>query len=565
VDANTDYRLNSLNFSLMKKLFTLCSLVVSTPMWAQWTSVTSANTPICTYTGKQADPRMIEDKNGGSYIAWKDWRNKNIPDIFLQHLDKDGNVLWIKDGLNLCVDPADQSTPSLTLDQDGGVIVTWSDLRSGIERDIYAQRVSADGIIKWSFNGVPVSDKVDREHNEKIISDDANGAFIVWEELTSGVWDISVQHLDSTGARLWGNGGMKISANNSYKINGRMQIDKKGGAFVTWQQQGSNGEYEIYAQRLSGNGSTLWGANGKQITNITDAQINPKIDPDPSIGGIYISWIDKRGGTDYDIYAQRLDSNGTTQWGLNGKPVINAVTNQSAQDVISNNNVNGLVVVWKDKRNGNDDIFIQKLDKAGNKLWGANGKAISIAPFDQINPSITGDQDRGVLVTWEDRGLFGNANIRGQRVDSLGNMMWANNGILVSNANGDQTGPKNIPDGDNGMIVVFEDERIPTDRNIYAQRITANGVLIPLINNFPIDEVFRIYPNPFTNRIQIDVEKVASVALLNSIGQAVGIEIVKANNVITLTTNQLLPDGLYALQVMMQDGSQMVKSVLKVD
>lgn len=548
----------------MKKICTLLSLVVSSPVFAQWTSVLSANTPVCKFSGKQGDPRIIEDKRGGSYIAWKDWRNNNIPDIFLQHFDKDGRPTWIIDGLNLCVDPADQSTPNLTLTEDGGVIVAWSDFRSGIERDIYAQRVDSNGIIQWGFNGAVVTDKVLREHNEKIATDGGNGAYIIWEELVGTAWDVSIQRMDAAGNRKWGVGGIKISTNGNEKINGRLQADKKGGVFATWQQKANNGEYEIYAQRLDSNGTKLWGPIGKQITNIFDAQVNPKIDPDPSIGGCYITWIDKRGGVDYDIYAQRLDSNGITQWGLNGKPVINSVSNQSAQDVISNNNVNGLVVVWKDKRNGNDDIFIQRMDKSGNRLWGTGGLPICTLPFDQVNPSIAGDQDHGVLVTWEDRGLFGNSNISGQRVDSNGVIQWATNGVVICNAGGDQSGPKNIPDGENGMIVVWEDDRILTDRNLFMQKVPANGKLSPLsTDDVSTSNQSSAYPNPFTNRIFVNAVDIEKVQLVNSIGQVVEISAEGNATGVVVTCPENLVSGLYFIHLLHKDGNRTSTSLMK--
>lgn len=61
---------------------------------------------------------------------------------------------------------------------NGGVIAAWSDRRNDGERDIYAQRVSANGEVQWTTNGVPIASKSIREHNEKIASDDNGGAYI---------------------------------------------------------------------------------------------------------------------------------------------------------------------------------------------------------------------------------------------------------------------------------------------------------------------------------------------------------------------------------------------------
>jgi hypothetical protein len=73
---------------------------------------------------------------------------------------------------------------------NSGAIVAWSDWRSGIERDVYAQRINSSGLVQWTTDGVAVADKPIREHNEKIISDDHGGAIIVWEQQDNfGQWD----------------------------------------------------------------------------------------------------------------------------------------------------------------------------------------------------------------------------------------------------------------------------------------------------------------------------------------------------------------------------------------
>jgi hypothetical protein len=549
----------------MKKLLLIASLFYVFTSNAQFTSNNYLNTPVCNYAGKQGDPRIIEDGKGGSYIAWKDWRNNGIPDIFLQRMDSQGRPMWMLNGLNLCTDPADQSTPNLTLDEQGGVIVAWSDLRSGIERDLYAQRVDSNGFIKWGFNGAVVTDKTAREHNEKIAPDENSGAYICWEEQSGPGWDVWIQHMDSAGNRLWGNGGIRVCTSAAYRLNPKIQADKRHGVFITWQQQNSTGEYDIRAQRMDTLGTLIWGNDGLQVTNVVDEQINPKIDPDPSIGGCYISWIDKRNGVDYDIYAQRIDSTGATLWGVNGKPVINAVANQSAQDIASNNNINGLVVAWKDERNGanNFDIFVQKLDKNGNQKWGAGGKAITTALFDQINPTIAGDKANGVLIAWEDKGLFADANIRGQRLDSAGNILWPAGGVAISLAAGNQKGPKNCSDENNGMFVVWEDERVSAnERDIYMHKVNAQGNISPA--SVAIDKLFisSVYPNPFRNQFSVMDDNIASLRLVNSLGQNVGIVITIKNDIAIVNIPNNLPYGAYFLQVIKADGTSYSSQIL---
>jgi hypothetical protein len=540
----------------MKHLLLLTGIIASSAATAQFTPDVSVNTPVCTYEGKQADPRLANAPDGYTYIAWKDWRNNGVPDIAIQKVSPSGNIEWTYNGINLCTEPADQSTPSITVDQQGGAIVAWSDWRSGIERDIYAQRINANGVIQWQYNGAIVTNKNNREHNEKIATDEHNGAFIAWEEQSGGNWNIWLQHLDSNGNRLLGNGGMPISVIQNPGINVRLQPDKDGGVFVTWQQQDGLGNYDIFAQRISYGGTRLWGPNGVQVTNAANSQTNPKIDPDPSVGGIFITWIDGRNSIDKDIYASRIDSSANLLWGINGKPVVSITGNQSAFDVASNNNINGLIVTWKDDRlgNGNADIYAQKIDKSGNPVWTLNGIPVCSSLFDQVNPSITGDKNKGVLIVWEDRAQLNNYNISGQRLDSNGNAYWASNGIPICTATGDQMGPKNTTDGDDGMIVVWEDERISTDRNIYMQRIMGFGDYYPAaLNSTAIVNAHNIYPNPSTGIFYItDASK---AVLRNMLGQVIPTTQYKQGNTLVMQINGQPIAGVYTVQAYISNGS----------
>ena len=49
-----------------------------------------------------------------------------------------------------------QQAPAVLGLNDQGCIVAWQDGRSGVDADIYAQRLDVNGRPKWALNGVPV-------------------------------------------------------------------------------------------------------------------------------------------------------------------------------------------------------------------------------------------------------------------------------------------------------------------------------------------------------------------------------------------------------------------------
>jgi predicted lipoprotein with Yx(FWY)xxD motif len=534
----------------MKIFSTILLLFIAFISNAQWSTNSKVNTPICTNLSKQKDPRIIDDGVGGAYIAWKDWRNASTPDIYIQRINKDGVILWTSDGISACNDPKDQSTPNMIRDKNYGVIVTWSDWRSLIERDLYAQRFDSSGNIKWAYNGAVVANKTNREHNEKIITDTANGCIVIWEQQSAGYWDVWGQHLDSNGAPKWGIGGKALCGVLANRLNPKVQADGAGGAFVVWQDFRSNIDYDIYGQRIDAAGNLMWGNAAKLIGGGFEAQIDPKIDPDKSVKGFYVSWIDKRNGLDYDIYAQRVDSTGNGLWAANGVSVIESDSNQTAQDMLSTSNTGGLIVTWKDNRSGNYDVYAQAINADGSKRWASSGVPLVIAAKDQLNPNICSDNSTGAIITWQ-HGIGTQFDIRAQHIDANGNVLWTPGGSIISDADSSQLGPKNIADGNGGSIIVWEDLR-KGNIDVYCNRVTANGTLWPLalIERSVNHTVY--YPNPFSDFVVLENANFTSkneIIILNIYGQTISNFVVEnmGNNKIKIANLEALPKGVYSI------------------
>ena len=512
-------------------------------LFAQWNTNTAINTPICVEFFKQNDPRIIEDGKGGAYIVWKDERN-GLPDIYVQRINKDGYVLWTTDGISICNDTSDQSTPNIVTDMYGGIIVSWSDRRTGIDRDIFVQRIDSNGNELWTHNGVAIATKPNREHNEKICSDGAGGAIIVWEQEDS-LWDTWAQRVNNTGNIQWTSGGIKLTSAIGNRINPKIQKDGKGGAIITWQDKRS-GEYDIYAQRIDANGNLKWGPNALIVCTAVGAQTSPKIDPSNSTGGAYITWTDGRNGSDYDIYLQKIDSNGLLLFAANGIIVCNAIGNQSATEIISNK-VEGVIVAWKDNRNGNSDIYAQRIDALGNLMWPPNGVVICNSPNDQINPNMCEDMEGGVIITWQDSNNITDFDIKAQRISFDGNILWNLNGINICNAVDIQKSPKNISDGHGGSIFVWQDKRSGSN-DIFAHHIFSNGTYIDNTAIAPNVEIeYSISPNPATEFIQVQSKDIQRILIQNTQGQVIFNKKLPTDNELIEIRN--FPNGVYSVKI----------------
>ncbi|MFT4968629.1 MAG: hypothetical protein ACI9O4_000359 [Chitinophagales bacterium] len=553
--------MNKFFSTLLLSLFALSS-------FGQWNPNPSINTALCTAQFKQKEQRLESDGNGGAFIVWRDWRIDGFSgDIYVQRIDANGNALWGLDGIVICNEFSDEAAPSITTDEKDGIIIAWSDERTGLERDVYAQRIDGNGNILWTSNGVPVADKINREHSEKIISDDNGGAIVVWEEeRVDATWDIWAQRIDSLGNVVWQSGGVPFFNVYGNRINHKIQRDGEGGVILTC-QDARNGDFDIYAQRLDADGNRLWGGAGSVICNASGVQTNPKIDPEKEKDGVYIAWTDKRNSADYDIYANRVDSNGVVLWG-NGKPVAQTVGNQSAIDILSNNKTQGLIVSWKDNRASDYDIYLQKLSPDGDPVWQTNGVIVCDAAEDQLNPNIISDKKGGAIVVWQD-GRSGEFDVYSQRMSKNGIQQWLANGEPVCTAVGDQFSPKNIPDNKGGAIYVWEDKREGTSKDIYAHHLLFNDTAITGIQDLNHLSDFRLLSNPFEDEIKLSFSLRESTELHFSVLDLLGKELLRYSNhfdagqhSMNLSTEEVINQvGVYFLAV--REGTQMRSIVLQ--
>ena len=543
-----------INFSRLSifSLLLILELIHPTFSFSQWTNNTSINTPLCTAVNDQKDYSIASDTKGGAFIVWTDKRNNIVrSDIYAQRINSLGYCLWTSQGNPVCTNSADQANPSTTEDGNGGVIVAWDDSING-DRDIYAQKLDSLGNALWTINGIPIVIKPLKQKNVKIISDGAGGAIAVWEDSLASYWDIYAQHINSAGVQQWASSGVSVCKSILNQKNPKLVSDGLGGAYIVWQDKRSNIDYDIYAQHLNASGIPLWTINGVAICNLGYKQTDPKVVSD-GFGGAIIAWQDERfGGISYDIYAQRINSNGTIQWLSNGVAICTADSSQTSLDITSDN-INGAIITWRDKRNGSyHDIYAQKINLDGTVAWQLNGIPITTALLTQSNPNICGDGAGGAIISWQDS-TINNWDIKSQRVNASGNVMWNINGNFVSNATNFQTNPKNISDGKGGSIYVWQDFRNGIDDDIYSQHLTTNGV--EGIFNEPFKNLFNvsIYPNPIIESSIISCsDENINMNLWNGIvysnsGKIVCIfNVGKSNNILNVKN---LANGIYFLKI----------------
>ena len=299
-------------------------------------------------------------------------------------------------------------------------------------------------------------------------------AFIHWGVL--GVLLAAVVLIPSGASSQW-SGNPKVNnlisnaAND--QVNAASISDGAGGAIIVWQDKRNGSTYDIYAQRINASGAAQWEANGLAICSVDSDQISPAIISDGS-GGAIIAWQDKRSGS-YDIYAQRVNASGVFQWSpATGDSVCKVVFDQVNIAMVSDGS-GGALLTWEDYRSnagpGLADVYAQKLNATGVPQWTANGIGVCIQGAAQHGPKIISDGSGGAFLTWYDQ-RAGNFDIYAQRVSAIGGLVGIADGVAVCTSATDQTNPDMCIDGNGGAIIVWQDFRSTTSIDIWVQRMS---------------------------------------------------------------------------------------------
>ncbi|MBI4947584.1 MAG: T9SS type A sorting domain-containing protein [Bacteroidetes bacterium] len=504
-----------------KKISIVFSLVIGMlsiveASFAQWNTNSAINTPVCTgIIHDQKNVNMGSDTKGGAIIVWTDERVDTVrPDIYAQRINSAGYSKWATNGTPICTDTSKQASVAMTEDGSGGAIIVWQDYRNGYVQDIYAQKIDSSGNVLWTSNGVTVCSKAAIQKNPKVMSDGAGGAFVVWEDSINGNSDIYAQRISSTGTMMWTAGGVSVCNAAFAQITAKMQTDGAGGAIIVWQDKRNGVDYDIYAQRINASGFVQWATNGVFVCSIVKTQGFEKIKTDGQ-GGVIIAWQDKRNSTlkNYDIYAQRVDASGAMQWTVNGVPVCTYDSTQKSIDIITYN-VNGAIVSWQDKRSGDWDIYAQKVNMNGTMAWGTDGIPIATGIYAQASPKVVSDGIGGAIISWQDS-CCGNWDIKSQRVDGNGTLLWGAGGVAVGTAAGSQTSVDAVTDSLGGCIFAWQDQRNGIDYDVYAHYLKTNGVAAR-INELSASNIdVRFYPNPFSNFSFLNVANTKELEMQN--------------------------------------------------
>jgi len=362
--------------------------------------------------GRQEDPVAIGDGAGGAFIAWVDYRYDIAGDIFVQHLDANGDPLMDSDGIALCQQPNAQITINMCTDGNGGVYVTWQDGRSGVNQDIYGTHISANNDVINPGSGTSIAAAAGNQTSKSIEYAGEGEALLVWtDSRISNNAEIYSQRLDAGMNAIFEQDGINISSTSNLDGFPRTTYMHGDTSFVTWQ----HGEETaiIWYNLITSDGVVF--ENHRTLSNVTALQTAPRVKND-SIGEVFITWTDHRADTT------------------------------------------------------NGEIYTQKIDANGDIAWDSAGIALDMSGYVNKDARFVSDELGGAWYFWQ-RGIFPEIDVISLHIE----MDQSTTEYIVSDVSGEQSSPIGMSDANTGAYVIFADIQTKSVW-LRVQRVTPDGL-----------------------------------------------------------------------------------------
>ena len=343
----------------------------------------------------EKNPKAIVLDDGSLIIAYEVHylSNRDI-DIAAARISKTGTKIW---NSNIWVSNSSnkkEKLSSLTSDGRGGavLVVETSSVELGqVDEDIIANHIDIAGKLGWDGNStLPINVAASKhiERNATVASNGNGGVVVAFEvEYTSGnkVSDVDIfaQSISAIGKKLWGESPIVVSSATSVReYEPVLAADKEGitVAFEMLVPVNNIFTQMIGVQRIDLNGKSVWneGKKAKYISLSKKICEKPSVFPDGVGGAFFLFEVYDSSTQDRDIYAQRLNLDGSDMWGdALPEPIIssNSSIEQNLNAIVVKNNALVVAAIrtvnlnLPNKQEPNRSVVIQKITLDGTYPW----------------------------------------------------------------------------------------------------------------------------------------------------------------------------------------------------
>jgi len=293
---------------------------------------------------------------------------------------------------------------------------------------------------QWSSNpsiNLTVCDSTNDQVLPKIAATSDGGCYIGWFDGRSGGYAVYLQKLNAQGIKQFPAGGLLVSNNpqSTSLVDWDLAVDDSNCCILAFTDTRAGTSINPYAYRISPSGQFLWGTNGIALTDsINVYQANPKVIV-TSDGNFIIPWQYNN-----KIAMQKISKAGTKVWGnvpvmVIGNPSINEKFNYPTG---VKSDAGSIILYWIGYTGSfispaNYKLYTQKYSTSGTGLWGLPQDTIFNLGNAQgtYQPSIYSDGNNGAIYVWQSF-VTGPTVCYVQRKNSAGQIQFPVNGSAVT-------------------------------------------------------------------------------------------------------------------------------------
>ena len=421
---------------------------------------------------------MIPSNNGSTIIVGQTL--SEFRQLRAQKIDSLGFSIWDSDNFGLAVSSIGtmQWDPILQSDQNGGVFIgyiAWEYSTPDFEnRYVVVQYLDSFGIPQWG-EGISFLETDSTNHYIGGLGMDGENELSVlyynFGELygldTSGPTGTFIQGLDLNGNKLYSDNGILITEKqlniffNNKKFSGsHIIIDSSNNyLFITMPMLGELSQ--LY--KINNQGNIIWDIICDY--NWADEFSKGNLNSEDYLFILGQTFLD---ANSEELVVQKINPEGNILW--NEGVIMDTVKNEHFTHM-SINHLNGPILFsWSNENIGH----VKSFDSEGNFVF-------EFQTISKITETfVTSDSDSSTIVIfeyWSTPDEFEGFYV--QKIDALGNSVWAPSEILLSSESYFGHGnPISIPDGKNGIITSwYQESNAGYGRGVYIKKVDQFGIL----------------------------------------------------------------------------------------
>jgi len=339
---------------------------------------------------------------------------------------------------------------------------------------------------QWSNNSLsntPVVKAGDEQTTPKIATCDTGYTYISWFSIENGNYNVRLQRFEVHGIKQWDPTGLLISANPSmtWITDYTLVTDKQNNAILSFQDFRS-GYNNVYAYRIAPDGTEVWGDNGIALSNGNYFEPYARIAVPQDNQAVFVWQRAFNSGTQMDaLMLQKISPSGTLLWGASGKTLQNSGLNYDWPDIVPSDS-NSVILVWTKAVSGLTApryIYAQRIDSLGNTMWASDVPVNNTAGLPMGTTfSLISDGSGGAFIGWFDDRTANHFRAFVQHIDKYGHVsMPANGANLSTSATTQQLYPNLawLPEYNSLLCFYQEEDMNQNNSGLFGQRLNLNG------------------------------------------------------------------------------------------